>query len=334
MRAYPIVATLALCCLVAARALNGQQGSAVSQSDGLPVLPDSTLLIEDVAWDARSATWYISSVHQRRILAIGPDGRLRDFVPAGGQGLWAAFAMALDTARNRLWVTTTATPEGLDTPRNELGRTAVLGFELQSGKLVARHELARDSTARALADIALMEDGSLVVSDSRGGGLYALHPDRAGLDPIVSPGSFRSPQGPAGIPGTGDVLVADYAAGLARVNRATGAVRWLEGPAGFVMKGIDGIQLRGHTLLVVQNGVRPNRVARLAFDEGYTRILSAEILDTGPSALSEPTHGTWVGDDFVFIANSGWAAMREDGSFAAGAVLERPVLRRLHVAVP
>ncbi len=328
MRAYPVVATIALCCLASPRIVGAQQGADI---DSLPVLPDSTLLIEDVAWDARTATWYISSVHQRRILAIGHDGQIRDFVPAGGDGLWAAFAMAIDTARNLLWVTTAATPEGLGTPRSELGRTAVVGFDLQTGRLVTRHELARDNTARALADIALLDDGSLVVSDSRGGGLYAVHPGHAGLDPIVPQGAFRSPQGPAGIPGTGDVLVADYARGLARVDRATGAVRWLEGPEGFVLKGIDGIRLRGHTLIAVQNGVRPNRVVRLEFDDGYTRIVSAEILEAGTPGLSEPTHGTWVGEDFVFIANSGWAAMREDGHFATGAVLEHPLLRRLRV---
>lgn len=329
MRNSPIVVTLICCALLSPHFLGAQQ------TDGprvtLPVLPDSTLLIEDVAWDARSATWYLSSVHQRRVLAIGPDGQIRDFVPAGGDGLWAAFAMALDTARNRLWVTTAATPEGLHTPRSDLGRTAVLGFDLTTGRLAERHELERDSTARALADIALMEDGTLVVSDSRGGGLYALRPGTPGLAPIVPRGTFRSPQGPAAIRGTDDVLVADYSRGLARVTRATGAVRWLEGPEGFVLKGIDGIQLRGHALIVVQNGVRPNRVARLDLDADYSRIVRAEILETGTPPLSEPTHGTWVGRDFVFIANSGWAAMREDGSFASDAALERPELRRLHL---
>jgi hypothetical protein len=334
MRPYPIAVTLALSCLLLAPSAHGQQPVKVGAAVPVPALTDSTLLIEDVAFDARTATWYISSVHQRRVLAIGPDGAVRDFVPPGGDGLWAAFAMALDTARNRLWVTTTATPEGLDTPQSELGRTAVLGFDLLTGKLVERHELERDSTARALADIALMEDGSLVVSDSRGGGLYALHPGREGLEPIVPRGSFRSPQGPAGIPGTDEVLVADYSRGLALVTRATGAVRWLEGPEGFVFKGIDGILLRGHSLLVVQNGVRPNRVARLGLDPGFSRILSAEILETGAPPLSEPTHGTWVGGDFVFIANSGWAAMREDGSFASDAALQRPELRRLRLAAP
>jgi hypothetical protein len=331
MHAHSVLATLTCCCLAFAHSASGQQVAVTDSGVALPVLPDSTLLIEDVAWDARTRTWYLSSVHQRRVLAIGPDGRIRDFVPAGGDGLWAAFAMALDTAGNRLWITTAATPEGLGTPRSELGRTAVLGFDLRTGALAERHELQCDSTARALADIALMEDGSLVVSDSRGGGLYALHPGRAGLDPIVPRGAFRSPQGPAGIPGTDDVLVADYSRGLARVTRATGAVRWLEGPAGFVLKGIDGIQLRDHSLIVVQNGVHPNRVARLEFDAGYSRIVSAQILEAGLPALSEPTHGTWVGEDFVFIANSGWAAMRDDGNFAPGAVLQRSQLRRIRV---
>ncbi|MEO8139801.1 MAG: hypothetical protein ABI742_09150 [Gemmatimonadota bacterium] len=321
----------ALCCGAMTASLAAQQPAPIGHSDSVLTLSDPTLLIEDLAWDARTTTWYLSSVHQRRILAIGRDGAIRDFVPAAGSGMWSPFAVALDTTRNLLWVATAATPEGLGTPKEDLGRTAVLAFELGGGRLAARHELPRLSTAQALADLALLDDGTVIVSDSRGGGLYALRPGQERLDVVVPPGTFRSPQGPAGIPGTHEVIVADYSRGLARVDRRTGAVTWFAPPGDFVLKGIDGIRLRGHTLIVVQNGVRPNRVARLELDKRYDRIISAEILEAGTPGLSEPTHGTWVGDDFVFIANSGWAAMGADGNFTAGATLELPMLRRLRV---
>jgi hypothetical protein len=303
----------------------------VGRSETVLSLPDSTLLIEDVAWDPRSRTWYLSSVHQRRILTIGPDGATRDLVPAAGSGLLSPFAIALDTARNLLWVTSAGTPEGLGIRQEDLGTTAVLSFEMPSGRLAGRYDLPADSTPRALADLDLLDDGTLIVSDSRGGGLYRLTPGR-GLAQLVAPGTFRSPQGPAGIPGTPYVLVADYLRGIARVDRRAGALSWLPHPPDLAVSGIDGLRLTGRRLIAVQNGIRPGRVVQLTLDERLESIVSWKVLEAGTPGFREPTHGIMMDGQFVFVANSGWAAMGEDGNFRAGAELERPVIRRIRLA--
>jgi hypothetical protein len=309
----------------------GGNGSPIGRSDTVLVLPDSTLVIEDVARDPRTKTWYLSSVHQRRILSIGGDGTVRDLVPPAGGGLLTPFAIALDTARNMLWVTSAGTPEGQGMPKEDLGRTGVLGFEIPSGRLTQRYELPKDSTARALADIALMDDGDLVVSDSRGGGIYLLRPHGAGLSLLIAPGTFPSPQAPAGVPGTPIVLVADYIRGVARVDRRTGAVSWLRHPVDLALNGVDGMRLSGHTLIAVQNGVRPNRVVRLTLDNQFERIVRWETLEAGTPGLREPTHGIIVDSGFVFVANSGWAGLGDDGNFRPGEILERPMLRRIRI---
>ena len=323
--------TLLLC--TAALASIQQAGGAVGSrppgppADTILVIPDSSLIAEDVAWDPRTRTWYVSSVRHRKVIAIGPDGVSRDFIPTGSGGLWSAFAIALDTARDLLWVTSAATREGLDTPASDLGRTALFSFQLGSGRLVSRHELPRDSIPRALADLDLLEDGRLVVSDSRGGGVYLL--DAAGLRPLVAPRTFRSPQEPAAIPGTPFVLVPDYSRGLALVNLESGRVTWLLAPADLDLKGIDGMRFRGRTLIAVQNGLQPNRVVRLDLDDQYRRVTSWEPLIAGVGGLREPTHGVVIADDFVFIANSGWDHVGDDGDLLPGEPPARPMLWRI-----
>ncbi len=332
MRIHFAASIGALCAVVAGHPLTAQAPPGTGRGDTVLVLTDSSLIAEDLAWDARTSAWYVSSVRQRRILRIGRDGVTRDFVPSGGSGLWSPYAIALDRARNWLWVTSGATAEGAGTPAAEVGRTAVLAFDLSSGALAGRYELRVEPGAtRTLADLALMEDGTLVVSDSRGGGCYALDPALQQFTPLVPQGTFRSPQGPAEIRGTHAVLIADYARGLARVDRLTGAVSWLGAPADLALKGIDGIQLRGTILIVVQNGVRPNRVVRMQLDSAITRIVAWQVLAQGAPTLVEPTHGVWVGGDFLYIANSGWDHVGDDGGLQDEETLRRTVIRRIRV---
>lgn len=302
------------------------------RGDTVLVLADSSLIAEDLAFDAKSASWYVSSVHQRKVVRIGLDGVAHDFVPSGGGGLWSAFALALDRPRNRLWVASGADAQGAGAPAAERGRTGVFGYDLATGALAARYELTVEPGAtRTLADMALLSDSTLVVSDSRGGGFYGLDPATGMFTPLVPQGTFRSPQAPAEIAGTMSVLVADYSRGIAKVDRASGAVSWLEAPAELAMKGFDGMRLRGTTLVAVQNGVSPHRVVQMTLDSAITRIVAWKMLASGAPALVEPTHGVLTGGNFIYIANSGWDHVGEDGSLTDVATLRPTVIRRVRV---
>src|SRR5688572_1103736 len=73
-------------------------------------IPDTAFHAEGVGFDARSGRWFVGSVRQRRIVAVDAVGVVRDFAPAGSEGLAGVFGMAVDSARRMLWVATTALP--------------------------------------------------------------------------------------------------------------------------------------------------------------------------------------------------------------------------------
>lgn len=330
MRPSLIALAGALCCTAP---LSAQQPAPTGPSDTVLVLADSALIAEDLTFDARTASWYVSSVHERKIVRVGLDGVAHDFVPSGGSGLWAAFALALDRPRNRLWVASGADAQGAGAPPAEIGRTAVFAFDLATGALAARYELTVEpGKTRTLADLALLSDGTLAVSDSRGGGFYALDPATGAFAPLVPQGTFRSPQAPAEIAGGKAVLVADYSRGIAKVDRATGTVTWLTLPDDLYPKGFDGIRLRGTTLVAVQNGSDPHRVIRMELDSAVTRVVSWKVLAAGAPTLVEPTHGVLMGGDFIYIANSGWDHVGRDGSLTDVATLRPTVIRRLKLS--
>jgi hypothetical protein len=146
---------------------------------------------------------------------------------------------------------------------------------------------------------------------------------------LVPPGIFISPQNPAVTPDGRRLLVADYVRGIGLVDLVTRQVTWMAHPREVAVNGIDGMYLAGSSLIAVQNGSEPNRVIRLRLDAALTRVLRWEALESNSPGLGAPTHGTVVGRDFYFLANSGWDQLADDGSVKPGGRLTPVQVRRL-----
>jgi hypothetical protein len=69
---------------------------------------------------------------------------------------------------------------------------------------------------------------------------------------------------------------------------------------------------------------------RFELDSAWKKIVRAEVLDRNTAVADEPTIGTMVGDDFIYVANSQWEKHDDNGVRLSGTVLRRPVL----LAVP
>ena len=60
---------------------------------------ESDLIPEGLAWDARSQKLYLGSVNKRKIVEIGSDGAVRDFIGAGQDGIGSVLGMKVDPTR-------------------------------------------------------------------------------------------------------------------------------------------------------------------------------------------------------------------------------------------
>jgi hypothetical protein len=128
---------------------------------------------------------------------------------------------------------------------------------------------------------------------------------------------FRSPQTPALIASKRVLLIPDYSRGIGLVSLAAEnrAVIWLEHPATLSLAGIDGLYVRGHTLVAVQNGTAPERILVMTLDNEYRRVIEWHVALARVSGLGDPTHGVILGDRFFALVNSGWDRMNDDGTF-------------------
>jgi sugar lactone lactonase YvrE len=275
----------------------------VRRADTVVVLPSRDMMAEDIAYDARSRRFFVSSMRERRILAVDRRGRVTDFVPSSQGGIWAAVDLGVDARRRLLWVTTDALTFQVGYDSADAGRAAIIAYDLDTGRQVRRIDAPRD-TARFLGDLAVAPTGEVYVSDNNTRAVYVVRPGADSLEVLVPPGVLAMPQGPVLSPDGRRLFVADYLRGIAAVDLATRRVDWLPQPPDVASNGIDGLYVAGRSLIGVQNGTAPERIVRFPVDEGFTRILGWEVLEQNPQ-LDEPNHGVVVGDAFYFIANSG-----------------------------
>lgn len=302
-------------------------------------LPDAGLLTEDIAFDPGSRRFFVSSIRKAKIVAIDArSGAVRDFVPGGRDAIWGVLALGVDVRRGVLWATTAAMPQTLGYLASDAGHSAVLRYELASGRLLERYDLpvppppsasaspraaaaAEDERQRVLGDMTVAPNGDVFVSEAVTGAVYAIRAGRHELETLEPPGTFVSPQNPAVTPDGRRLLVADYARGIAVIDLASRAVAWMPHPREVAVNGIDGMYLSGDSLIAVQNGTEPNRVVRFRLDRALARIVGWEPIASNSPGLGAPTHGTVVGRDFFFLANSGWDQLADDGSIKAGGAL-------------
>ena len=293
-------------------------------------LPATDMISEDIAYDAGRALFLVSSVRNGRVYAKRSGVDTPAIVRFGGDHGWGTFALGVDSSRGVLWATTAAVSMAAQFTPTDSGRSALLALDLGTGRPRGRY-VPPDSGAHTLGDITVARNGAVYVADGLGSGVYVLDAGRDSLRVLVPRGVFSSPQTPALSADGATLFVPDYSIGIAAVDIATGSVTWITHSDSLALTGIDGLYRVGHDLIVVQNGLEPNRIARLALDAPMRRVVQATTLVRGPNAV-DLNHATIVGNWIYFIRRSGWERVADDGTMRKGAAGDEPTVARMRLA--
>jgi hypothetical protein len=285
-------------------------------------LADAGLLPEDIDYDATTKLFYITSVLKKEILTVDFTGNARVF--AIGPDQWPMMALKVDAQHHLLWTTEVALDGFSWSPSEDWGRSAVLLYDLKSGKLLRRIE---GPAHAALGDMMLMPNGDAVVSDGDRGGVYRVRRESQQIERLDA-GDFISPQTPALLPGSEKVMVPDYVRGVGILNLITKEVTWIPMESRYALNGIDGLYLSGHTLIATQNGTSPERVVRFKLDRSFSHVLSESIIERSTRTLGDPTHGVVVDNQFYYIANSGWDTIDDHGKLKEGSAMSGALIMR------
>jgi len=291
-------------------------------------LAQPDMLPEALAWDAQGKRLFVSSVRHCEVRVID-DPRARP-ADAKSERRFArlpasAFALGIDAARKRLWVTiaTVAQAQGCGEGPVSAEATALLALDLDSGKLLQRVDA---DLPGVLGDLLVAEDGTVFVSESQHGAVLRLRPGAARLERLDVPGEFVSPQAPALSADHRALVVPDYARGMAvlALDACPCRPRWPANGPGVFTAGIDGLVRDGDTWVAVQNGTTPARLVRFSGDLSRQRVL-----ESGTPGFGEPTHAIVVEGALWYIADVGWDRLDESGATKPGAPASHPELRVL-----
>jgi hypothetical protein len=297
--------------------------SEISRASLVFELSDPRMLAEDIDYDSQNQRFFISSVRSKKILTADLSGAARDFVRAPDG--WPILALKVDSSRRQLWATEVALQGFEFAPKRDWGRSALVCFALNDGKVLRRIEGPRGS---ALGDLLLTPLGELIVSDNAGGAVYRL-PVGGALLERVDAGDFVSPQTAAPHPDGKRLFVPDYLRGIALLDPASRQVHWLSMKDRFALNGIDGLYAVGNALVAVQNGTVPERVVVFRLNRALNEVISEVIVERASRTLGDPTLGVIVGTAFYYIANSGWDAIDERGELKPGTELSPARIMRV-----
>lgn len=287
--------------------------------------PDPTFLVEGVAHDPVTGDLFLSSLYQRRIVRVTADGEIKDFT-RNAEDLWSMLGMVVDGDRGHLWTITVASPRMLGARPDEPLRSALVLLSLEDGSELARYPAPNRLADSALDSLAVAKDGTVYVSDSGAGAIHRLVPGADELEIFLPPGTFFSAQG-LELSVDGSVLyAADYGRGVFAVDLESNTVRFLE-HEGATLLGIDGLERHGADLIAIQNGIQPPRVVRIVLSPDGIAIERVDLLERAHSLYREPTLGTVVGDDLIYVAASQWRSFNEEGELLRDELVEPAILR-------
>ncbi len=300
---------------------------AVNRSEKAFTIPQKDLITEGIAYDAKTKRFFVSSIHRRKIVSIDKNGRVSDF-SSDTDGLWSVSGMRVDEKRNVLWAATTAFPQMKDFIKADDGKSAIFKYDLKTGKLLQKFPLSNEKEKHALGDLVLAKNGDVYASDSVSPNIYRIDSKTNKLEIFLSSDNFASLQGLAFSPDEKFLFAADYSKGVFRVDLKDKKILQIAVDKNTNPIAIDGLYFHQGSLIVIQNGFRPHRVARFVLNKDFTRITKSETLEANHADFNEPTLGVLVENDLYYIANSQWNLTNERGTLAEDK-LKEPVILRL-----
>jgi sugar lactone lactonase YvrE len=261
------------------------------------------LVPEGVAFDPVTRSFFLSSIRQRKILRVGSDGHVSDFVSPARDGLRGAAGMGVDAKRRTLWVASQAMPHMNDFRKGDPPASAVFEYDVDSGRLRKEHRPPAADPPPAFDDLTVASDGRVYVNDGQSPRIFTLAPEKGKLELFLESDVLRGTQGLAVTPDGKTLYASDYN-GLVRIDVASRKITPIPVPPDLALNGIDGLVHADGSLVGIQNGIRPHRVIRLDLGPDGITISRARILEMNHPAFDEPTLGVVAGGRLYFTADS------------------------------
>jgi len=287
-----------------------------------------------IAWDSSRGKFLVGTAKEGKLLAVAEDGSSEVLLQAGkGNGLWSINGLAVDPARNRLWVSSAATAKFDGFIPTDENRGSLFEFNLETLEQLKEFFLPIDALPHELGALALTDDGHVYVIDRALPVVYRKLPEGDRLEAFVGSKELVSFSDIAVTPENSRLFIADRAKGVFVVDPVAEQAAMLSGPDNLNLSGIEGIEYASGNLVVVQGGFRPQRLMRLKLDANGSAVEAVAPMAVALPQFDRPGAGAVLGNALYYFANSG-AGESNDGlvvlrtSLDAGKDIVPPDMRK------
>ncbi|RZV53175.1 MAG: hypothetical protein EX258_00810 [Sphingomonadaceae bacterium] len=303
--------------MVAYRAALVGKVTPIEASSIAAMIPPEFPLSESIAYDVATSRYFSMSIADSKLIT-SKDAAGWHEVTLAGNG--RPMGLAIDADRRLLWVT-----------MGRLGEEADAFVGLVAVDMDRLAEVRRiPAAATSLHDVTVAADGSVLASDSLGGGIYRLAAGAGTIERLDDELTFRSPQGVALHPSGKFAYISDYSYGFALFDLDSRQAYRIDGPEDLMLDGVDGLFLHeDHGLIAIQNGTSPHSIMAFSLSKDGTRITGAKVLERAHGQWGEPTVGQLVDGALLYISNPQWGRFGDGGVLEGEAPLEPNVVRRL-----
>lgn len=295
-------------------------------------IADRELIPEGIAYDPVERTFYVGSTFRRKIVSINAAGAVRDFTTEAQDGLRAVLGLRVDARRRVLWAISSHAGLTLPisgNPRDCLGCSSVLKYDLRTGRLIKRYDLSNTPQPHFLNDLTVTRDGDVYITDTIGGSIYLISRRRDELELLLSLEERAYPNG-IDLSSDGRRLFVAAGGGLRVIELPSKRVSRLEIPGGGQIV-IDGLYFHRNSLIAIQPFEAGRRVVRYTLNRRHNAITQASVLEAEHPLMLQPTTGTIAGSSFYYIANSQLQLFRSlynpEGTYDRARLAEIVVLR-------
>lgn len=262
----------------------------------IAVIKEKDIIPEGIAYDEKSKTIFLSSIHKNKILAISADGFVSDFVPSGKDGIKQVLGMKV--FNGQLWACNNTAEE--DTINREAN---IHVYDIASKKLVKRITI-KDGTKHLFNDLYITRSGDAYVTDSDGAGIFLIRNGTDKAEPFIKGGTIPYPNGITATADEKKIIVSTGGGqGIVSIDLNTKEIKSITHAHYFII-GADGLYRYKNKLISVQNVTFPEGIVEMQLSDDNQTITDIRHLVVGIPEFDTPTTGVIVGDEFYFIANS------------------------------
>jgi len=280
-------------------------GSPIGESELVFTLPESLKAPEAIAWDASRGVYLVGTSIDGSIVSVTPEGETKKLLEANSEnGMWAVFDLLVDQPRNRLWVSSASIPGFSGFDPIDTGRSGLFEFNLETLELIHHYPVPVDGRPHILGKMVINKEGDIFIADRLYPFLFKKPANEQKIKAVMVLRNMISMRGIAMQPDGRIMYLADREMGIMVVDIEAGRTGALQLPANFNPGGIDGLYLWENRLVIIQNGIKPQRVMRLQLDASGTRVESVRPLAVAQPGFDHPSFGTIKGEDLIYFANS------------------------------